>query len=154
MPKAAALFLQAMVLLVGLAALVFLAWEPWGEGVNAQARGFADIYLDDPFLVFGYAASLPFFVGLAQLFRLLGLAGRAELLAPQSFRPLRILRRCALLLLAAVAAGELLLLLQPSDDRAGGVAMGVLISLGALGMAAAATLGEHLLARALAGAPR
>ncbi len=149
MQRASAIFLQAVVILIGIGALAFLIWEPQAEGVNAHATGFAEIYLDDPFLAYGYVASLSFFAALYQAFKVLGYAGHGTIFSAAAMKALRTLKRCALAMIGFVAGGEILILLQPSDDRAGGVVMGLLIAFSALTMAAIATILERNLQTAL-----
>ncbi len=48
-----------------------------------------------------------------------------------------------------VAGGEIFMMLSDSDDRAGGVFMGILIALGAIVVAAGATMFERLLQNAM-----
>lgn len=149
MQKACALFLQAVVVLIAAAALAFLIWEPQAEGVNAHASGFAEIYLDDPLLAYAYVAAIPVFVALYHGFRVLGLAGRDALFSPEAVKALRTMRLCAIAMIGFVAGGEILILQTPSDDGAGGVAMGVFISFAALLMGAAATLCERIVQKVL-----
>lgn len=126
-PRASTLFLQAIVVLVGVGALAFLLWEPNVEGVNANATTFAQVYLDDPFLAYAYLASIPFFVALYQAFRLLGHGTFSR----DSVRALRTIRYCGLALIAGVIGGEIWIILgnRGEDDIAGGVAMGVFMIL-------------------------
>lgn len=133
-------FLQALVVLIGLAALAFLLLEPHLEGRNAHATLF-EIYFKDPFLAYAYAASIPFFAALCQAFRALGDAGRA-------LRALHIIRYCALATIGFVALGEVFIILGESDDRAGGVFMGVLAASGSAIVAAAAARLERSLRNA------
>src|SRR5690349_24219052 len=65
------IFLQAVILLIGIGALALMLWEPQIEGRNAHATVF-EIYFKDPFLAYSYLASIPFFVALCQAFKALG----------------------------------------------------------------------------------
>jgi hypothetical protein len=129
--------LQAFLVLVGIAALAFLLVEPHLEGRNAHATVF-QIYFQDPFLAYAYFASLPFFVGLYNAFKIAGTIGQGRILSLQTIKALRTIQVCASLLIGFVVFGELLLLMQESDDRAGGVVMGGLVLLGSLLVALAA----------------
>ena len=71
MNRSSALFLQVVVVLIGLAVAALMLWEPHLEGRNAHATTF-EIYFKDPFLAYVYVGSLPFFVGLYRAYRLLG----------------------------------------------------------------------------------
>jgi hypothetical protein len=124
--RSSILFLKAVIVLVGIGALAVLLWEPHIEGRNAHASLF-EIYFKDPFLAYAYIASIPFFVALRQAFTVLGYAGRNTVLSPAAVRALRTIRHCAMAIVGFVAAGEIFIMLGDSDDRAGGVFMGILI---------------------------
>lgn len=141
--KRSAVFLQAIVVLIGVVALALLLWEPHLEGRNAHAT-FFEIYFKDPFLAFAYVASVPFFVALFQAFNLLGYAGEGKVFSSAAVRPLRIIRTCATASVLFAAAGIAFIMLAPSDDRAGGVAIGILIAFGASVVAAAAGMLERM----------
>jgi len=66
------IFLQIVVLLIGIAALAFLLWEPHVEGVNKHATLF-EMYFSS-FVAYAYIGSIPFFAALYQTFKLLGYA--------------------------------------------------------------------------------
>ena len=65
------IFLQVVIVLIGIGALALMLWEPHIEGRNAHATLF-EIYFKDPFLAYAYIASIPFFVALYQAFKVLG----------------------------------------------------------------------------------
>jgi hypothetical protein len=130
--------LQCVVLLVGLAALVFLLWEPHLEGRNAHATVF-QVYFNDPFLAFAYLGSLAFFAAVYRAFKLLGQVASRGALPPSAPKDFRFIRNCALTLVGFVVIGEVVIFLQESDDRAGGVAIGALIGLGSIVAALAAS---------------
>ena len=143
MKKRSAVFLQAVVVLLGAAALAFLLWEPHLEGRNAQATLF-EIYFKDPFLAYAYIASIPFFAALWQAFKILGYARQDKLLPKMTVKALRIIKYCAIAIIVFVAGGEVFIILSDSDDRAGGVVMGLLIAFGATLVAAAAARVERI----------
>jgi hypothetical protein len=70
--KKISIFLQAVIVLIGIGAVALMLWEPHIEGRNAHATLF-QIYFNDPFLAYAYIASLPFFVALYQAFKVLGI---------------------------------------------------------------------------------
>jgi hypothetical protein len=137
--KISTIFLQAVVVLIGIAALSLMLWEPHIEGRNAHATLF-QIYFNDPFLAYAYTASLSFFAALYQSFKVLGYARQDTLSSPASIKAMRTIKLCALAMIGFVAGGEIIILLGKSDDRAGGVFMGILIAFGAIVVAAAATM--------------
>lgn len=123
---ASAFLLRTTVVLLGLGVLAFLLLEPWFEGVNANAAGFVDVYLDDPFLAYAYMASVPFFAALLQLWKVLGYAGRNELSSTRSVKALRTLRYCASVMPVLIAIGVVWLLSVETDDRPPIVMMGMI----------------------------
>lgn len=133
---------RAAVVLAGVGALAFLLWEPHLEGRNAHATLF-QVYFKDPFLAYVYLASIPFFIGLSQAYKALGGVGRGEGSSPATAKALRTIRLCALATIGSVALGEVFIVMGDSDDRAGGVFMGVLVAFGAAVAAAAATMLER-----------
>ena len=144
MNRSATLLLRAVLVLVGIGALGFLIWEPQVEGRNAHATLFA-IYFNDPFLAYAYVGSVPFFVGLYQAFKVLGNVARDGPHSPSTARALRTIRYCALAVIGFVAVGEVFIILDDSDDRAGGVFMGVLVSFFSLVVAATMAVLERRL---------
>ena len=135
---------------LGLGALVLLLWEPRLEGVNAHATTLAEIYFDDPFLMLVYTGSIPFFVGLYQAFKVLGYAGHNKVFSPAAVKALRIIQQCALTIIGFVVVEEIYIMVNHgSDDAAGGVAMGLLITFGSIVVAAAAALFQRILQKAV-----
>lgn len=141
-------FLQGVLVLVGMAALVFLLWEPHLEGRNARATVF-EVYFQDPFLAFAYVASIPFFVALYRGFQVLGYAGGNQVFSHAAVKALRTIKFCAIALIGFVVVGEIVILMNDSDDRAGGVMMGVLIGFGSIVLGTAAATFERILQNAV-----
>ena len=139
--------LQVIVVVIGIAALAFLLGEPHLEGRNAHATLF-EVYFKDPFLAYAYIASIPFFAALRQAFKVLGYAGEGNLVSLPAVTALRTLKRSAIAFAGFAAVGELVILLGESDDRAGGVVVGLLVTVGSLVVAAAAATWERALRNA------
>lgn len=151
MKRSSTVFLQALIVLVGIGGLTFLLWEPQVEGRNAHATQF-EIYFQDPFLVYAYIASIPFFVALYQAFKVLGFAGHEAMFSPAAVHALRTIKFCAIVIIGFVAVGELYIVFGLHDereDRAGGVAMGILISFGAIVIAAGTSAFQRILQNAV-----
>ena len=142
------IFLQGVIVLMAIGALALMLWEPHLEGRNARATLF-EIYFKDPFLAYAYLASIPFFVALYQAFTILGYVGQNKAFSPVTMKALRSIRFCALAIIGFVAVGELFIMLGDSDDRAGGVFLGILITFGAVVVAAAAAMFERVLQSAV-----
>jgi heme/copper-type cytochrome/quinol oxidase subunit 1 len=73
--RSATIFLQVVIVLIGIGALALMLWEPHLEGRNTHATLF-EIYFKDPFLAYAYIASIAFFMALFQAFKLLGYIGQ------------------------------------------------------------------------------
>src|SRR5262245_19238491 len=123
MKKSATIFLQLVIVLIGMGALALMLWEPHLESRNAHATLF-EIYFKDPFLTYVYTGSIAFFVALYQAFKVLGYAGQSKVFSPEAVKALRTIKRCALSIIAFVVGAEIFIMLHTSDDRAGGVFMG------------------------------
>src|SRR3954463_4681877 len=140
MKKGSTIFLQVIIVLIGVGALTLLLWEPHLEGRNAHATLF-QIYFNDPFLAYAYVASISFFVALYQAFKVLGYVGQNKVFSQAAVKALRTIKFCALAIVGFVVAGEnIFILFNDSDDRAGGVFMGILIAFGSIVIAAAAAM--------------
>jgi len=142
MKATSTLFLQAVIVLIGIGALAVLLWEPHIEGRNAHATLY-QIYFNDPFLAYAYVAAIPFFVALYQAFKVLGYARGNRAFSQAAVKALRTIRQCALTVAGFIVGGEsyLFVVQRGKDDIAGGVAVGlVLIFLSVVTAAVAAPL--------------
>jgi DUF2975 family protein len=148
MKRSSTAFLQIVIVLIGIGALALMLWEPHIEGRNAHATVF-EIYFKDPFLAYAYIASIPFFVALYQGFKVLGYAGQNKVFSQAAVKALRTTKFCAIAIIGFVAVGELFIMMGDSDDRAGGVFMGVLITFGSIVIATAAATFERILQNAV-----
>jgi len=148
MKRSSTIFLQTVIVLIGIGALAFMLWEPHIEGRNAHATPF-EIYFKDPFLAYAYTASIPFFVAFYQAFKMLGYAGQNKIFSQPAVKALQTIKYCAIAIIGFVAVGEIFIMLGNSDDRAGGVFMGILIIFGSAVIAAAAAMFERILQNAV-----
>jgi hypothetical protein len=148
MNRGSILFLKAVLVLIGIGALALMLWEPQIEGRNAHATPF-EIYFKDPFLAYAYIASIPFFAALYQAFKVLGYAEQNRVFSPAAVRAVRTIKYCAMAIIAFVAVGEVWIMLGESDDRAGGVFMGILITFPSLVIATAMAVLERVLQNAV-----
>ena len=148
MKRGSTIFLQVIIVLIGVGALTLLLWEPHLEGRNAHATLF-QIYFNDPFLAYAYIASISFFVALYQAFKVLGYVGSNKVFSQAAVKALRTIKYCAIAIIGFVAGGEVFILLNKSDDRAGGVFMGILITFGSVVIATAAAMFARILQSAV-----
>jgi hypothetical protein len=151
MKRSSIIFLQIVIVLLGVAALALLLWEPQVEGVNKNATNF-EIYFQDPFLALVYAGSIPFFMALYQAIRALGYVGRNEVFSPEVVRALRTIKYCALAIIGFVVVEEIVILLMNNRDLenpGAPIFLGFLISFPAIVVAAAAAMFERILQNAV-----
>lgn len=141
------MFLQAVIVLIGMGALAFLLWEPHVEGINANATTF-EIYFHDPFLAYAYTASLSFFVALYQAFKVLNYVGTNEIFSPAAVKALRTIRICVLAMIGFVIVGEVLIL-PNADELPPPLFMGFLIVFGSTVIATSTSVFEHILRKAM-----
>jgi hypothetical protein len=140
--------LQVVIVLIGIGALALMLWEPHIEGRNTHATLF-EIYFQDPFLAYAYIASIPFFVALYQAFKVAEYTGQNNLFSQAVIKALRVIKYCAICIIGFVAVGEVFIMLGNSDDRAGGVFIGMLITFGSVVTAIAAAMFERNLQKAM-----
>ena len=149
MKRSSTIFLQVVIVLIGIGALALLLWEPRIEGRNAHATNF-EIYFKDPFLALVYVGSIPFFVALYQAIVVLGYTGQNKIFSHAAVKALRTIKYCALIIIGFVMVEELSIMLNHgSDDPAGGVFIGILITFGSIVIAAAAAMFERILQNAV-----
>ena len=150
MKRSSTIFLQVVIVLIGLGTLALMLWEPHLEGRNAHATLF-EIYFNDPFLAYVYIASTAYFIALYHAFKLLGYIGRNDVFSQRSVKALRIIKYCAMSLVISIAGAEAFLILveHGEDDIAGGVAMGLVLIFISLVIATASAVFEKLLQRAV-----
>ena len=148
MKRSSTVFLQVVIVLLGIGALVLLLWEPRIEGVNAHATNF-EMYFD-PFIVLVYIGSIPFFAALYQAFKVLGYAGKNRIFSQAAVNALRTIKYCAMTIIGFVVVEEIYIMLNHgSDDPAGGVFMGILITFGSVVIATASAVFQRVLQNAV-----
>ena len=148
MKNSSIIFLQVIIVLIGMGTLALMLWEPHIEGRNVHSTLF-EIYFRDPFLAYAYMASIPFFVVLYQAFKALGYVGQNKVFLQPAVKALRTIKYCAIVIIGFVAVGEIFIMLGNSDDRAGGVFMGILITFGSIVIVTAAAMFERNLQNAI-----
>ncbi len=150
MKKGSTLFLQFVIVLIGIGTLALLLWEPWIEGVNANATSFVQVYFDDPFLAVVYVGSIAYFVALYQAIKILRYAGHNKIFSQPAVNAVRTIKYSALIIIGFVAVEEIFIVLNHgSDDAAGGVFMGLVITFGSIVVATAAAMSERILQNAV-----
>ena len=148
MKRSSTIFLQVVVVLIGIGALAIMLWEPHIEGRNAHATLF-EIYFKDPFLAYAYVGSIPFFAALYQAFKVLGYVRQNKTFSQATVKALRTIKYCGITIIGFVAVGVVFMFFGDKDDRPAGVFMRVLITLGAMIIATAAAVFERILQNAV-----
>lgn len=143
------LFLQAVVVLFGILAIFILIRFPLTEGRAVNLDLFS-IY-SDPFILYGYASSITFFVALYKAFRLLGYIGKNKLYTQQSIKALRSIKYCAILLsiLIALAGIYIRIFHHKDDDPAGFLVLCMVTILISIAVATAMAILEKILWNAI-----
>jgi hypothetical protein len=151
MKKISILFLQLVVILIGVGTLLFLIIEPQHEGRNQHATLY-EVYFNDPFLIYAYTASVAFFTALFQVFKLLNFVRQNRIFSPASVKALRIIKYCAIILIAFVAGAIAYFFLFQAgkgEDIAGAVALGLILIFISAIIGTAAGLFEKILQNAV-----
>jgi hypothetical protein len=151
MKRSSTIFLQAVIVLIGIGVLIAMLWEPHLEGRNVNATLF-EIYFKDPFLAYVYLGSIPFFVGLYQAFKVLGYAGENKVFSQAAVNALRTIKYCALITAGAIVAADVFLMIaarSSGDDAAGAVALGIVATFASIVIGTAAAVFERVLQNAV-----
>ena len=147
MKRGSTIFLQVVIVLLGVGVLALLLWEPHVEGVNAHATLF-EMYFN-PFIAYAYIGSIPFFMALYQAFKLLAYIRRNEIFSQRSVRALRTIKYCALAIIGFVAVSVIFMIFGDRDDRPAGLFMRILITFPSIVVAIAAAVFERILQNAV-----
>jgi hypothetical protein len=149
MKRASTIFLQAVIVLIGIVALVILIRMPLAEG-RAKNLDLFSVYTD-PFILYGYAVSIAFFVALYKAFRLLGYIGQNQVFSTPAVNALKGIKRCAIILSALIILAGLYIRIFHSkdDDPAGFLAICIVITFACVVVATAAAIVEKILQNAI-----
>jgi len=149
MKRVSIIFLQAVIVLIGIVALAILIRFPLTEGRAANLDLFS-IYFD-PFILYGYATSIAFFVALYKAFKLLGYIGQNKVFSSNSVKTLKNIKYCAIVLSILIVAAGLYIKIAHSkeDDPAGFLAICILTTFVSIVVATTAAIFEKLLQNAI-----
>lgn len=149
MKRISTVFLQAVVVLIGLATLAIMIRLPLTEGRAANLDLFS-IYTD-PLILYVYASSTAFFAALYKAFRLLGYIGHNRVFSSDSVKALKSIKYCAIALgVLIVGAGMYIRIFHSNeDDPAGFLGMCIVTTFAAVVVATAAAVFERLLQNAI-----
>lgn len=121
------LFLKAVIVLIAITALVSMIRFPQTEG-RAANLDLISIY-KDPFIIYAYIASTPFFVALFQAIKLQGFVEKNKIFSQAAVKAIRNIKYCATAMAFLIGAplAYLVTALRGKDDIAGGVAGGLFL---------------------------
>ncbi len=148
MKRGSTVFLQIVIVLACIASLALLLWEPHLEGRNRHATLFV-MYFKDSFLAYVYMGSIPYFVALYQVYKLLGYAGQDNIFSQAGVKALQTIKACAFAIIAFVAVSVIFFWFSDPEDRPAGVFMRVLITFPSIVVATAAAVFERILQNAV-----
>lgn len=149
MKRSSAIFLQLVIVLIGLVALAIMIRVPLTEGAAVNKDLFS-IYFN-PFIMCGYLASIPFFVALYQGVKLLYYIGQNNVFSLNSVKALRTIKYCAIILSALIVMAALYILRthDKNDDPAGFIFMCIVTTFISIVVAVAAAVFERVLQNAV-----
>lgn len=149
MKKKSIIFLQAVILLIGIIAAAILIRLPLTEG-RAANLDLLGIY-SDPFILYGYAASIAFFVTLYKAFRLLGYIRQHKVFSSDTIKALKSIKYCAMILSGLIVAAGIYIRIfhHKEDDPAGFLAICIVTAFASIVVATAAAIVEKVLQNAI-----
>ncbi|MGV8094679.1 MAG: DUF2975 domain-containing protein [Mangrovibacterium sp.] len=149
MKRISIIFLQAVIVLIGIVALSIMIRFPLTEGRAANLDLFS-IY-SDPFILYGYAASIAFFIALYKAFKLLGYIGQNKVFSSNSVGALKSIKYCAIVLSILIVTAGLYIRISHNkeDDPAGFLAICIVTTFVSVVIATAAAIFEKILQNAI-----
>lgn len=132
-------------MLIGIVALAIMIWFPPTEG-RAENLDLLSIY-SDPFILYGYAASIPFFIALYKAFKLLGYIRQNKAFSLNSLRALSSIKYCAIVMSIFIVMAGLYIRIfhNKHDDPAGFLAMCIVTTFVSIVVATAVAVFEKIL---------
>ena len=148
MKRGSTLFLKIVILLIAVAVFAGLIWFPQTEG-RAVNLDLISIYTD-PFIIYIYVGSIPFFVGLYQAFKLLHFIDANKVFSKGAIKTLKYMKFASLSLIAFIVLALLYLrFFVHGDDVAGPTGLGIIVSFAAAVIATAAAIFQKLFQNAV-----
>ena len=149
MKQISIVFLQAVIVLISIVTLAILIWFPLTEGRSTNLDLFS-IY-SDKFILYGYTASIPFFVALYKAFRLIGYIGQNKVFTTNSVKTLKSIKHCAIVLSILIVIAGLIISFthNKEDDPAGFLSVCIVTTFVSIVIATAAAIFEKTLQKAV-----
>ena len=149
MTKFSIVFLQFVIVLIGVVTITFLLWAPLIEGRATNLNLFR-IYTD-PFVLLVYTTSIAFFAALYHAFKLLRYIGQNKVFTSSAVKTLQKIKYCGITLCILILFVGLYIKLFHSkeDDPAGFLAICIVTTFSSFVVATAAAIFEKLLQNAV-----
>ena len=148
MKQGSTLFLKIVISLIGIVTLAGLIWFPQTEGRAAHLDLFS-IYRD-PLIIYGFIASIPFFIALYHGIKLLSYVDQNKVFSQSAVQAVRSIKYCAITLSGFIVLGILYIrLFAHGEDAAGPTAVGIFTTFASIVIATAAAVFERLLQNAV-----
>src|SRR3989344_9435850 len=148
MKSGSTVFLKFVICLIAIGAFLGMIWFPQTEG-RAASLSLISIYTD-PFIIYVYIASIPFFVGLNQAFKLLNFIDASNAFSQGAVNTLRNMKFASLSLIGFIALAVFYIrFFAHGDDLAGPTAFGIFASFAVAVIATAAAVFQKLLQNAV-----
>jgi hypothetical protein len=153
MKKSSLVFLRAIIVILSIGTFALMLRFPLTEGRAVHLDLFS-IY-SDPFIIYGYMASIPFFMALYQAFKLLGLIGQNRIFSLNSVKALRTIKYCAIMQSVFIVAAAIYIRVSFSvrpvsdDDPAGFLAISIVTTFISIVIGTTAVIFEKILQNAV-----
>lgn len=148
MKRSSTLFLKSVIILIAAVVLAGMLWFPQTEGA-AKNKDLISIYTD-PFILYIYLGSTPFFIGLYQAFKLLSLVEVNKAFSQAAVNTLGNMKFASLSLIGFIALALFYIRFAANgDDPAGPTMLGILVSFAIAVVGVAAGIFQRLLQNAV-----
>jgi len=140
-------FLRIVLVLVAIGTILGIVWFPLTEG-RAVNLDLMSVY-SDPFILYLYIASIPFFIGLYQAFKLLHFIDTHKAFSKSAVRTLKIMKISSLTLIGFIVLAMIYIrFFVHGEDPAGPTMLGIIATFLIAVIATAVTVFEKLLQNA------
>ncbi len=149
MKRGSTLFLKVVLCLIAIGVFAGMIWFPQTEG-RAVNLDLLSIY-SDPFIIYIYIGSIPFFVGLYQAFKLLNFIDKNKAFSKGAVNTLKNMKLASLALIGFIVLALLYIrfAVGADEDPAGPTMLGIIVTFAATVIATACAVFEKLLQNAV-----
>ena len=148
MKQGSTLFLKLIICLIAIVVVAWMIVFPQIEG-RATNLDLISIYRD-PFIIYGYIASIPFFVALFQALKLLGYVEKDAIFSQTAIRAVSIVKYCAVATIGFLVVAILYIrVMAQGDDPSGPTMIGLIAIFTSVVIATAVGVFQMLLQNAV-----